>query len=178
MALSEAVPATCPSQGFGGPSPALCDGAAPGEVRLGYWDVQAGEGLIVTEAELRATLERRLLALSGAAGSDVYGTGELRVGALSCARAPGAPQGSCDQGWLRVHLTYISPASLDASQGTGIPGERTSFHVSLHRDSTGELKLDGIGTIVPPNSVLQPMQIEAYADDGELVTLQFYPWTP
>jgi hypothetical protein len=178
VALAEPVSATCPAGGLGGPSAALCAGAAPGEVRRGYWEVQAGEGLVVTESEWRRTLTRWFASIRVAQGSDAYGPGQLRIGAISCARDRGEPSGRCGSEAVRIHLTFINSPSLDPSQGTGLPGQRISFHFAAHRNAAGDLKVEGSGTIVPPNTVLLPFEIDAVDAGGKLLVIQYYPWTP
>jgi hypothetical protein len=179
IALAEPVAATCGGNpGFGGPSAALCAAAAPGEVRSGYWDVQAGEGLVVTESEWRRTLTRWLASIRSAQGSDVYGDGALKIGSISCARFEGQPAGVCDTGTVRVHLTFINAHDADPASGTGLPGQRTSFHFTLHRNQSGELRIEGSGTVVPPNTVLLGFEIEGIDQAGRKVVIQHYPWTP
>ena len=177
VAMSEPVPATCPSAGLGGPSPSLCQGAAAGEVRRGFWDVQAGEGLIVPEADWRRTLQRWTESIGQAAGNDVYGPGALRVGSISCARPAGTPGGQCSAD-IRIHFTFINAPSLDPSRGTGLPGQRTSLHVSLHAAADGSLKVDGFGNIVPPNTVLLSFWNEYAGSDGRNMVVEYYAWTP
>ena len=178
LALAEPVPATCPSGGLGGPSAALCTGAASGELRFGYWDVQAGEGLIVTEAEWRRTLDRWIAGIAVAQGSDVYGPGGLRIGAISCARDAAQPSGVCRAEEIRSHLTFINSPATDPASGIGLPGQRISFHFTLRLTPTGESRIEGFGTVVPPNSVLLPFEIEAVLREGGPVVVEYYPWTP
>jgi hypothetical protein len=178
MRMAEPVEATCPSRGFGGPSPSLCQGAREGETRRGYWDIQGGEGLIVPEADFRRTLQRWFESISAASGSDVYGSGQVRIGSISCARRSSDPPGSCSAGMRRVHFTFINPPNLDPARGTGLPGQRTSFHVSLHEGPGGQLRIDGFGSVVPPNTVLLAFRQEFRLQEGQPVTLQYYPWTP
>lgn len=178
MRMAEPVEATCPSRGFGGPSPALCQGASEGERRRGYWDIQGGEGLIVPEADFRRTLQRWFESIRAASGSDVYGPGQVRIGSISCARRPLDPPGSCSAGMRRMHFTFINPPNLDPARGTGLPGQRTSFHVSLPEGSGGQLRIDGFGSVVPPNTVLLAFRQEFRLQDGQPVILQYYPWMP
>jgi hypothetical protein len=178
IALAEPVGATCPAGGLGGPSAALCAGAAAGEVRRGYWDVQAGEGLVVTEAEWRRTLSRWFASIRAAQGSDAYGPGALRIGAISCGRDRGEPSGRCGSETVRIHFTFVNSPAMDPSQGTGLPGQRISFHVAAHRNAAGDLKIEGSGTIVPPNTVLLPFEIDAVYASGRQFVMQFYPWAP
>jgi hypothetical protein len=177
VALTDPVPATCPAAGLGGPSAALCAGAAPGEMRRGYWDFQAGEGLVVTEAEWRRTIGRWLASIRGAQGSDVYGPGGLRIGGVSCPRDTTQPAGVCSPAGIRVNLTFINPPTLDPSMGTGLPGQRTSFSFTLHRTAAG-LKVEGFGTIVPPNTVLLAWSVDAVEANGKAMIIEYYPWTP
>jgi hypothetical protein len=178
FAVAEPIEATCPSAGFGGPSPALCEGAAAGEVRLGYWDFQAGEGLIVTEAQLRQTLGRWFSSIAGATGSDAWGPGELSIGSIFCGRERSAPSGQCLESTIRAHFTFINASDLDPSLGTGLPGERTTFFVSVHRAADGQLVADGFGTIVPPNAALEAFSVDGVGADGRPLTFEFYPWQP
>ena len=60
----------------------------------------------------------------------------------------------------------------------GEPGKRTTFHVSLHESVGGGLKIEGLGQSVPPNATLLSFDNDAQNPDGELVLLEFYPWTP
>jgi hypothetical protein len=178
LALTEPVPVVCRgTRGIGGPSAALCADAAIDETRFGYWDTRAGEGLAVTEAEFRSKLERWFNLIPQARGEDEYGPGALRVGSVACARLHSEPAGVCGKGWLLVHFTLISPAA-DPSQGVGIPGERTTFHVSLHEGADGELRINGFGQSVPSNATLEAFSLDAQTDTGEIVLLEFYPWTP
>jgi hypothetical protein len=177
VAMSEPVAATCPSSGFGIPSPSLCQGAAAGEVRPGYWAVQGGEGLIVPEEDWRRTLQRWSESIRQASGNDVYGPGALRVGSVSCSRPQGPPSGQCI-GEMRINFTFINAPSLDPTRGTGIPGQRTTFHISLHAVADGSLKVDGFGNVVPPNSVLLSFRSEYAAADGRNMVVEYYPWTP
>jgi hypothetical protein len=178
VALAEPVGATCPAGGLGGPSAALCASAAPGEVRRGYWDAQAGEGLVVTEAEWRRTLTRWFASIRVAEGSDVYGPGKLRIGAISCARNRSDPSGRCGNETIRIHFTFINSPAIDPSQGTGLPGRRVSFHFTAHRSSAGDLRLEGVGTVVPPNTVLLPFEVDAVDASGNQFITQYYPWRP
>jgi hypothetical protein len=180
LALTEPVASTCPVTpiGFGGPSVELCAGAAPGTVVRGYWDVQAGEGLVVTEAEWRRTLTRWFAGIRTAQGSDAYGPGQLRIGAISCARNRSEPSGRCGSEMVRIHFTFINSPSLDPSQGTGLPGQRVSFHFTAHRGAAGELRLEGSGTVVPPNTVLLAFENDAVDASGRQFIVQYYPWTP
>jgi hypothetical protein len=178
LALSEPIAATCPSAGFGGPSPALCAGAVPGEVRHGYRDVQGGEGLIVTEAEWRRTLARWTAGIAAAQGSDVYGAGRLRIGGVSCGRALNTPSGRCEEDDVRIQFTFINSPAASVEQGTGIPGRRVSFHVALKRGPADQFKVIGSGTVVPPNTVLLDWEIEVSDASGRRLVVQYYPWTP
>ena len=100
---------TCPGgqpQGAGGPFP-LCDGAPQGEVRNGY---QVGrrysEGAIVGGEGLAMFIEGFVNAASPDVTDD-YGSGEVRLQAVSCA----APAGDgCDQG------TVIFTAILEGNR--------------------------------------------------------------
>jgi hypothetical protein len=148
-----------------------------GEIRRGYWDVQGGEGLIVTEAEWRRTLQRWLGAIRAAQGSDAFGDGRLRIGAISCGRNPQMPAGTC-QTVSRVQFTFINAQSADVAQGTGLPGQRTTFHIAIHRGGSGEYRVEGSGTIVPPNSALEDLRLDAIDADGKPFLIQYYPWTP
>ena len=67
---------------------------------------------------------------------------------------------------------------MDPARGTGLPGQRVSFHFAAHRTAAGELRIEGIGTVVPPNTVLLPFEIDAVDRDGKAVVIQHYPWTP
>ena len=180
LALTEPVASTCPVTpiGFGGPSMELCVGAAPGKVVRGYWDTQGGEGVIVTEAEWRRTLSRWFASIRAAQGSDIYGSGQLRIGAISCAHLPAEPPGRCGQSDVRVQFTFINSPATDFADGTGIPGQRTSFHFAMHRSPSGDLKIDGFGNVVPPNTVLLRFAQNAVDRDGKPLVLEYYPWTP
>ena len=176
VAMSEPVAATCPSAGFVA-SPSLCQGAAAGEVRRGYWAVQGGEGLLVPEEEWRRTLQGWSESIRQASGNDVYGPGSLRVGSVTCSRPQGPPSGQCT-GEMRINFTFINAPNLDPSRGTGIPGQRITFHISLHAVADGSLKVDGFGNVVPPNSVLLSSREEYAAPDGRNMVIEYYPWTP
>jgi hypothetical protein len=169
------VAATCPGGGIGGPSPRLCAGATSGEQREGYWDVQAGEGLVVSEDEFRAALGRWLAAIGSADGNDERGVGELQLGAVSCTREPDARSGDCLASGIRAHYTFVNSTGADPAQGTGLPGERTTFHLSVRRVSD-ELRVDGVGTIVPPNAALDALTINAVTPEGNPALIEFYPW--
>jgi hypothetical protein len=169
------VTAICPAGDLGGPSPRLCEGAASGEQREGYWDVQAGEGLVVSEDELRVSLGRWLAAIASAGGRDERGDGQLQLGAVSCNREPAAPSGDCFPSGIRAHYTFITSTDADPAQGTGLPGERITFHLSVRRVSDG-LRIDGVGTIVPPNAALEGVTVEAITAEGDPAVVEFYPW--
>lgn len=176
LRLGEPVEATCPSAGLGGPSPSLCAGASAGEKRAGYWDVQAGEGMIVPEADLRRTLERWFLSIDAAGGSDAWGPGELRIGAIACSRALGAASGQCDGQQVDVLFTFINSPQTPLERGTGLPGQRIAFFVRA--SAVGGLKVRGFGTSVPPNARLEPLVLSAVGNDGRPYTLESYPWKP
>jgi hypothetical protein len=176
LRLAEPVEATCPSAGLGGPSPSLCAGASTGEKRSGYWDVQAGEGLIVPEADVRRTLDRWFTSIEAATGNDGWGPGELRIGAIACSRALGAAKGQCDGQQVDVIFTFINSPDTPFERGTGLPGQRTTFFVRA--SGSGDLKVNGFGTTVPPNAFLDSLVLSAVGNDGRPYTLESYPWKP
>jgi hypothetical protein len=75
-------------------------------------------------------------------------------------------------------MTFINSPSLDPASGTGLPGQRTSFSFVSHRNAAGELKLEGSGTTVPPNTVLLAWSVAAVDAGGRQVGIEYYPWTP
>lgn len=161
-------------EALGGPSAALCEGAAPSETRFGYWAIQGGESLIVTEAELRGAMQRWFSSIARAGGgSDVYGSGELKIGSISCTRKPERPSGDCIGNSIQVHMTFINPEMVD---GTGMPGQRITFHVSASVVD-GAVRANGFGTVVPPNRVLMPSLINVTDSTGNPLLLEIYPWT-
>ncbi len=176
LRLAEPVETTCPSAGLGGPSPSLCAGAVAGEKRAGYWDVQAGEGLIVPEADLRRTLERWFLSIDAAGGSDAWGPGELRIGAIACSRALGAASRQCDGQQVDMLFTFINSPQTPLERGTGLPGQRTTFFVRA--SAIGGLKVQGFGTSVPPNGFLESLVLSSVGNDGRPYTRESYPWKP
>ncbi len=177
VAMAEPVPAKCPSAGFGGPSIALCAGAAAGETRRGFWDVQAGEGLIVTETEWRRTLDRFKAAVLAATGSDGYGPGPLRIASVACFREASQLSGTCGTDWIAVHFTYINPPNLQPSSGVGLPGQRMTFYVRAHV-SGPSVKVDGVGFSVPPNAALEPLRLDATDSSGRRGVWENYVWRP
>jgi hypothetical protein len=153
----------------------LCEGAVAGEQRQGYWVLQGGEGLVVAETELRGGLAPWFDAIARhGETADVYGPGELRVGSISCTRKPDQPKGTCLGNSLQVHFTFINPQQV---QSTGLPGQRITFHVSASVVD-GVPKVNGFGTVVPPNSVLLPDVIELSDTAGNPLLAEVYPWTP
>ncbi len=175
--LSEGVPATCPSSGFGGPSQSLCAGARDGEVRYGYWEIQ-GEGLIVTEAEWRRVLGRWLTAIAGAGGTDSRGSGALRIGSVECFRLASQASGTCDGDMIRINFTFINAQSPAPNLGTGVSGQRMTFHISVHFAADGSVKADGFGMTTPPNAPLDHLAIKATNGHGQSGIMESYPWSP
>ena len=175
FALAQPVAAVCAGQpGSGAASAALCEGATSNERREGYWALQGGEGLIVTEAELRGGLAVWFDAIARhSEASDVYGPGELRIGSISCTRRPEQSSGVCIGNSIQVHFTFINP---QAAEGTGIPGQRISFHVSASVVD-GAPRANGFGTVVPPNSVLVPRVFDVRDSTGNPLLAEVYPWT-
>lgn len=175
FALGQPVVMTCPGpQQTASATEALCVGAAPGESRPGYWVLRGGEGVVATEADVRAALAIWFDAIARhSEASDVYGPGELRIGSISCTRQLDQPSGTCLGNSIQVHFTFINPPD---AQGTGTPGERTTFHVSA-RVVDGVPKLNGFGTVVPLNSPLLPRLLEVRDANGNLLLGQIYPWT-
>ena len=175
FAAANPVGGTCTGvENLGGPSAGLCAGAAPNEVRYGYWAIQGGESLIVTEAELRDAMQRWFDSISRAGGaSDAYGSGELKTGSISCTRRPERPSGDCIGNSIQVHFTFINP---EAVNGTGLPGQRISFHVSASVVD-GAVRANGFGTVVPPNRVLSSDLIDVTDSNGNPLLVEIYPWT-
>ncbi len=157
-----------------GVSLAVCQGAAANEVRQGYWALQGGTGLVVSEAELREGLSRWFDAASRAGGSsDVYGPGAVRIGSLSCTRRPDQASGTCIGNSIQVHFTFINPENV---QGTGATGERVTFHVSASVVD-GVASANGLGTVSPPNRVLAANRLDIQDAQGNPLVLEVYPWT-
>ena len=174
LSLAQPVNATCTGQPASGTTPALCEAAAPGELRDGYWALQGGEGLVVTEAELRGGLARWFDAIARhSEATDAYGPGDLRIGSISCTRGLDQAGGVCIGNSLQVHFTFINPPD---AQGTGLPGQRISFHVSASVVD-GVPKANGFGTIVPPNSALVAKVIQVQDGTGNPLLVEVYPWT-
>jgi hypothetical protein len=138
--------------------------------------VQAGEGLIVPEADLRRTLERWFLSIDAAGGSDAWGPGELRIGAIACSRALGTAFGQCDGQQVDMLFTFINSPQTPLERGTGVPGQRVTFFVRA--SAVGGLKVRGFGTSVPPNAFLDSLVLSAVGNDGRPYTLESYPWKP
>jgi len=175
IAMSEPVPDICRfAGGVGGPSQELCRGAAVNETRFGYW-VCSGECTLVTESEFRDDLERWFQAIVAASGSDAYGPGDLRVASVACARQDTEPSGSCSRDLLRVYFTFIPGEVQSRFDQVGIPGQRMTVSVSLHRGLRGELWADSFGW---SDAGLKPLTLPARERNGEMVTFEFYPWTP
>lgn len=175
FAAARPVMATCAAEPARNMTAAVCAGAAPGDTRPGYWALQGGEGLIVTEAELRGGLVRWFDAIARASTiSDGYGPGELRVGSVSCTRRADQPSGVCLGNSIQAHFTFINPQ--ENVSGTGTAGERISFHVSASVIDN-VLYANGIGTVVPPNSVLSASTINIQDGQGNPMLVEVYPWT-
>jgi hypothetical protein len=174
FALAHSVSATCTGEVQpGGPSAALCEGAAPNEVRAGFWDLRDGQGKIVSQAELRGALTSWFASISRAGGSDSYGPGELRIGSISCTRQPDQASGTCIGNSIQVHFTFINPPD---AVDTGTPGERMTFHVSASVVD-GQPRANGFGTVVPPNRVLTSSMIQIQGNQGTPLVVEVYPWT-
>lgn len=173
FALATPVNATCRA-GANNLSAALCEGAAEGEVRPGYWALQGGVGTVVTEAELRVGLDRWFDSISRAGGtSDIYGPGELQIGSISCTRHTDQAPGTCLGNSIQVHFTFINPEEV---RGTGTPGQRISFHVSASVVD-GMPRANGFGTVAPPNRVLQASTLNIQDGQGNPLLVEVYPWT-
>jgi hypothetical protein len=175
--IAEPVQANCPEPGtggFGGPSAELCRGATTGEARMGYWEVQAGEGLIVPEARFREAVQAWLdRANSPATERDLYGGPQARIGSIACYRDLSKRQGTCGDEVVHVIITFVSPEVT----GPGSTPHRTAFYISAHRDSAGALRIEGIGQSVPPNAMLLAFQTESVVN-GNPGIFAYYPWTP
>ncbi len=169
------VTATCSGEATTpGTSPGLCEGAAANEVREGYWALQGGEALVVTESELRAAMARWFDSVARAGGtSDSYGPGEMRIGAISCTRRPEANSGDCIGNSIQVHFTFINPETVN---GTGTPGQRITFHISAGVVD-GVPRANGLGTVSPPNRTLTPSVINIQDGQGNPLLVEVYPWT-
>jgi hypothetical protein len=172
LAMSRPVTAKCSGQTPA--SKGLCEGAGPEETRQGYWVIQGNQALVVSETELRGGLAPWFDAIARHNQTpDVYGPGELRIGSISCTRRPEQESGTCLGISVQVHFTFINPEQV---QTTGAAGKRITFHVSASVQD-GEPKLNGFGTVDPPNSALLPGRIDIQDAAGNPLIAEVYPWT-
>ena len=165
-------------------------GAPEGTRRPAFMEMQGGEGVLATESMFRGAARRWFDSMASASTArDIYGPGEPRIGVVSCVRSATQPAGTCGAEIIRVEITFINPPDLPTDRGTGFPGQRITFHISFHRDSSGALKVDGMGTVAPPNSVLvaSPSERSFTFEPGFFEATFYgilsgisaaYPWTP
>jgi hypothetical protein len=164
--------------GMGGTND-ICTGFPDGASRPGFQDPQGGEGHLDTEAGFRAYAARIFEAAGNVSTApDAAGPPQARIGSLSCERAPTAPPSMCGNDYVWVHITFINAPGQPPERALGLPGQRTTFGISAHRDASGELKVDGIGvTTVPPNSVLEAGESPS-SFGGKPGVVRRYAWTP